>query len=159
MVGKDFVGKSNLELLQLHARVIEELRRREVLRSKNNPTGDYAEWLVATRLGMKLEVKSTAGYDAVDAEGSRFQIKARRITADNGSRQLGIIRKLDSCQFDNLIAILFRSDYSIMSAYAIPHVVIADYAKFIEHTNGHVLHLRGPLLEDDRVQEITSKLS
>ncbi len=155
---KEFTGESNLDLLRLHARVIDELRRRCVLRSKNNPVGDYAEWLVASRLGMTLEGKSNAGYDAVDAAGVRFQIKARRVTSDNGSRQMGVIRKLEDGHFDKLVGILFDADFSVLSAYMIPHAMITEYATYKSHPNGHVLHLRGKLLEDERVQEITQKL-
>lgn len=158
MSAEELTGQSNLDLLRLHARVIDELRRRDVLRSKNNPVGDYAEWLVASRLGMSLEGKSNAGYDAIDAAGVRFQIKARRVTSDNGSRQMGVIRKLDEGHFDKLIAILFHSDFSVLAAYVMPHSMIAEFATYKSHPNGHVLHLRGKLLEDDRVQEITQKL-
>ena len=34
------------QLLTLHSAVLTELRRRRVCRSANNPTGDFAEWLV-----------------------------------------------------------------------------------------------------------------
>lgn len=43
------------ELLTTHSAVLDELRHRNVIRSKNNPTGDYAEWLVSTMLGLTLE--------------------------------------------------------------------------------------------------------
>ena len=44
------------------------------------------------------------GYDAVDAAGCRYQIKARRLTPQNKSRQLGVVRKLEQTEFDYLIA-------------------------------------------------------
>jgi hypothetical protein len=40
---------STRELLSLFARILEELRRRKVVRSSNNPVADYTEWLVAKR--------------------------------------------------------------------------------------------------------------
>ena len=51
-------GLTIAELLKAHGAVLDELKRRGVVRSKNNPTGDYAEWLAATRLGLKLETNS-----------------------------------------------------------------------------------------------------
>lgn len=57
-----------------------------------------------------------------------------------------------------MLAILFNTDFSVLSAYVIPHAAIAEYATFKPHPNGHILHLRGKLLEDDRIQEITEKL-
>jgi len=37
---------SEIELLQTHAAVIDELLRRKVVRTRNNPIGDYTEWLL-----------------------------------------------------------------------------------------------------------------
>ena len=66
---------SNLELLQLHSSIIEELKQRGVVRTKNNPVGDYTEWLVARGLGLDLANNSSAGYDGIDDVGSKIQIK------------------------------------------------------------------------------------
>src|SRR5690606_8844173 len=54
------------ELLRLHAEVLDELRRREVVRTSNSPVGDYAELLFATAFGWELENSSAAGHDATD---------------------------------------------------------------------------------------------
>jgi hypothetical protein len=51
-------------LLKLHGAVSAELRRRGICRSGNNPVADYAEGLVALRLGLRLAPNSTAGFDA-----------------------------------------------------------------------------------------------
>jgi hypothetical protein len=48
VVTPDFSRMTPSQLLQLHSAVLDEMRRREIIRSRNNPTGDYAEWLVAT---------------------------------------------------------------------------------------------------------------
>lgn len=92
------------ELLATHSAVLDELKRQEVIRSKNNPTGDYAEWLIQEKLGLKLTETSAKGYDATDSNGLRYQIKARRVTHDNRSTQLGVIRNLKSADFHFLIA-------------------------------------------------------
>jgi hypothetical protein len=63
------------DLLAAHCAILDELRTRNILRSKNNPTGDYAEWLVPTKLGLRLENNSAKGWDATDAAGVRYQIK------------------------------------------------------------------------------------
>jgi len=46
----------------------------------NTVTSDYGEHVVAERLGLKLENNSNKGYDAVDSNNLRYQIKSRRIT-------------------------------------------------------------------------------
>jgi hypothetical protein len=76
------------ELLQYYADIIDELKRRKIVRTVNNPLGDYTEWLVAQKLNLTLSGNSTAGYDAVDMVGTRYQIKSRRVHPANASRQL-----------------------------------------------------------------------
>lgn len=145
---------SSLELLQLHSSIIEELKKRGVVRTKNNPVGDYTEWLVARSLNLELANNSAAGFDAIDTNGTKIQIKGRRITPDNKSRQLSAIRNLELKDFDQLAAIIFDENYRILDAVLMPHEVIADYASYRSHTNAYILHLRGKILSDPRVQDI-----
>lgn len=158
MTTRNVSSLSSIELLQLHATVIEELKSRGVVRTKNNPVGDYAEWLVANALGLELQSNSAAGYDATGKDGVRYQIKARRVTSDNRSRQLSAIRKLDEADFDRLIGVIFNADFEVTDAYEIPHEVIAEYSRYRSHTNAHVVHLQGSLLNDPRVTDIAKRL-
>lgn len=141
-------------LLSSHSAVLDELRRRGVLRSKNNPTGDYAEWLVSTRLGLSLADNSAKGYDATDAAGCRYQIKARRVTPDNPSTQLGTLRNLGDREFDFLVAVVFDADWRVLRAAKIPHGVVEGLATFRSHTNGHVMHLRPAVLAMGGVEDL-----
>ena len=154
----DIEKLSNLDLLQLHSSIIEELKRRGVVRTKNNPVGDYTEWLVAQGLGLELATNSSAGFDGIDADGAKIQIKGRRITPDNNSRQLSAIRNLESKDFDQLAAVIFDENYKIIDAVIMPHEVIGDYASYRAHTNAHILHLRGAILSDPRVKDIKAVL-
>ncbi|RON24850.1 hypothetical protein BK660_04050 [Pseudomonas brassicacearum] len=147
------------ELLKLHASAIDELMSRGVLRTKNNPVGDYAEWLVSSALNLTLAKNSATGHDAESSNGKKIQIKGRRITANNRSRQLGVIRNLEKYDFDELIAVIFNEAYEIIEAYLIPHSVIAEYSSYRTHVNGHILHMRGALLTDERVLNISGKLN
>src|SRR5262249_10441068 len=56
---------SQTELLSAHCAILDELRKRDIIRSKNNPTGAYTEWLVSVWRGLRLENKSAKGWDAV----------------------------------------------------------------------------------------------
>lgn len=79
------------ELLQCYVDTIAELKIRKIVRTGNNPTGDYAEWLVAKKLNLTLETNSKAGYDAVDAQGTRYQIGSLVSQGvDNKSKPSGI---------------------------------------------------------------------
>ena len=82
------------ELLNLYSQVLRELRERGVIRTKNL-VGDIAEGLVASRLGLVLATSSNAGYEALDPNGMRYQVKSRLPTPENPSTELGAIRKLD----------------------------------------------------------------
>ncbi|WP_455884732.1 DUF6998 domain-containing protein [Pseudomonas spelaei] len=155
----DLANLQTKDLLRLQSEVIAELRTRGVLRTMNNPVGDYAEWLVASALGLMLAKNSAAGHDAVSDDGKKFQIKARRATPTNKSRQLGVIRNLDKGDFDELIAVIFSESYEVVEAVSIPHAVISDYSTHRSHVNGHVLNLRGKLLADGRVRDIRTELN
>ena len=148
----DLRGLSIKELLQYQSSIIDELKRRKVVRTKNNPLGDYAEWLVAKGLGLELAANSSAGYDGTDSEGVKVQVKGRRITPENNSRQLSAIRKYDEKDFDQLAAIIFDQDYEIIEALLIPHEIVGEYASYRKHVNAHILNLRGPILKDPRVK-------
>ena len=58
----DLSSLSTIELLRSYAAIINELRARDVMRTKNNPVADYSEWLVANALGLDLERNSRAGF-------------------------------------------------------------------------------------------------
>src|ERR1700735_1524458 len=95
------------ELLALHGRIADELRARGITRSSNSPTGDLAECLLCKTFGWTQSDKSVAHIDAIGEDGSRYQIKARRVTRFNKSRQLGALRELRGAHFDFLAGVLF----------------------------------------------------
>ncbi|WP_231867844.1 hypothetical protein, partial [Alcanivorax sp. HI0007] len=116
---------------------------RGIVRTDNAPLGDFAEWMIAKKMNLHLAANSRAGYDAISDQGVRFQIKSRRVTPENNSRQLSAIRKYDESDFDYLIAVIFDQDYSIIEAYLIPHEIIGKYGRFQSHTNALNLIMAG----------------
>ncbi len=158
MASENLAGQTIAELLSLHSAVLNELKTRGVVRSKNNPTGDYAEWLVSTRLGLTLETNSAKGFDATDSRGLRYQIKGRRVTRDNPSAQMGVIRNLDGRDFDFLIGVVFDADWRVLRAAKISHNVVGTLATFRRHQNGHIMHLRSTVLDIPGVEDLTAAL-
>lgn len=146
------------DLLMRYSDAIAELRRRGVLRTGNTPTGDYAEWLVSQAFGLSLASNSVADYDAISESGKKIQIKARRVTPTNKSRQLSVLRNLDLQGFDELIVVIFDGSFHVSNAYMMPHSVVSEYASYRSHVNGHVLHARGELLSDPRVQDVSAEV-
>lgn len=140
------------QLLQLQADATNELRRRGIVRTQNNPLGDYTEWLVAQSLNLDLANNSKAGYDAVDINGVKIQIKGRRITPKNKSTQLSAIRNLQEKDFDELIAVIYDEHFNISEAVSIPHAVVTEHATYRKHVNAHILFIKGPVLSDPRVK-------
>lgn len=151
---------SVLELLRLHAGVIEELRRREIVRTGNSPLGDYAEWLFARAFGWQLEGNSSAGHDAVDQAGVRYQIKARRVVPRRpGSRQLSIIRNLEAATFDVLAAVLFDEAYGVWRAALVPYDQVKARAMKVAHVNGWRFMLDEAVWSLPGVQDVTQVIA
>ncbi|MGS3184450.1 hypothetical protein ACB288_12025 [Aeromonas taiwanensis] len=149
---------SAIELLRLQSFATNELLRRGVVRTQNNPLGDYTEWLVSNALSLELQSNSKAGYDGIDNDGIKYQIKGRRVTPKNNSRQLSAIRNYDKRDFDVLVAVIYDESFNIIEAVTLPHEAIVDYATYRAHVNAHILVLKGPVLNDPRVISIAAQL-
>jgi hypothetical protein len=146
------------KLLALHSAVLDELRTRNVVRSNNNPTGDYAEWLVSTRLGLELVPNSSRGYDAKDRRDRRYQIKGRRAAATMKAPLLGTIRNYAAGDFDFLVAVIFEQNWDVRCAAKIAHADLEEFLDFREHVNGHNMRLAPSVFTDRRVKNITKVL-
>ena len=145
-------------LLRLSALIVEELRCRQLVRSSNNPVADFAELLAARALGLTLVGKSNSGHDAIDADGARYQVKGRRITSHNASRQLSFIRGLPEKPFDFIVGILFDADFSVKRACLIPFDVVQRCAVFVPKVNGHRFLLRDDVWREETVRDLTKEV-
>ena len=154
---KELRTMSEVELLQIHSAVIAELRRRGVVKTQNNPIGDYTEWLVCNRLGLEVQGNSRAALDAIDRQGIRYQIKGRCSGAN--SVQFSSIRKLEQCGFDFVIAVIFNEDYSVRLGVKVSHDAVPTMARYQAHTNGYNLILTRKAVEYDGVEDISHLLS
>jgi hypothetical protein len=149
----DFQSKNDQELLQLHCDLMEELRERQLVRSSNNPVADYAEKVAVERLGLIHASKEERGFDATDQNGIRYQIKGRRNTKHNNSRQLGVIRDLDEHLFDYVIAVIFDENLSVKEMWKIPYSYIKEKSRPSEHQHGHIFIARLSLLSGSKEVE------
>jgi|SRR5580658_2860429 hypothetical protein len=146
------------ELLVLYGQVLDTLRARGTTRSANNPVADYAEGLCAKALNLTLAPKSATGYDGTDPSGHKIEVKARRLTKENGSRQLSAIRGIGNQHFDYLAGVLFNADFSVMKGCLIPYEVVKAHGTNNEHTNSHKFLLRDAVWSLPGVQDITTPL-
>ena len=146
------------EILNLFASCLDELKRRGVTRSTNNPVADYAELLFQNALRLTLCSKSTKGYDASDASGRKYEIKGRRLTAHNTSRQLSSIRGLEDKHFDFLAGVLFGPDFTVQKACLVPYDQVGVLSAYRKHTNSWILHLRDSVWTKPGVVDVTQDL-
>jgi hypothetical protein len=154
----DLTSHTPPQLLVLHSEVADELRKRGITRSSNNPTGDLAEYLFCKAFGWRQAGNSQANVDAIGTDGTRFQIKGRRATRFNKSRQLSAIRDMAGSHFDFLAGVLFNEDFTVMRAALIPHAVTLERATFVERTNSHRFLLRDSIWEASGVRDVTEEL-
>lgn len=150
-------NKSTSSILSLYTAVIRELRNREVLRSENVPTGDLAEYLFCKAFHWEQARNSVKAYDATGIDGQRYQIKGRRITAKNKSRQLSSIRDFEG--FDVLAVVLFDEEFGVWKAALIPSYMVRELSKYVRHTNSFRFMASDPNLRLNGVTDVTAKLA
>lgn len=146
-------------LLRLFEATLEELRRRELVRSSNNPVADFTEKVAAHALGLRLIGKSGAGHDGEDAVGGRYQIKGRRVTPHNDSRQLSFMRNLAAKPFDYLVGVIFDEDFRVHRACVVPFDIVHARAGFSAHVNAHRLLLRDEVWQVAGVRDVTAEMT
>lgn len=149
-------SRSVIDLLKCHSALMDELRDRGVIRSANNPTGDFTEYLFCAAFSWSLEGNSKKGYDAVDANGQKYQIKGRRLHKRNKSRQLSAIRDLNGFNF--LAAALFDDNYDVVRAAVIPASVVFRLSSPNPYTNSHKFLLTDDVWNNTGVKDVTTQL-
>jgi hypothetical protein len=158
METSEFATATTDDLLRAYCDVMDELRARQILRSSNNPVADYSEFLFCKAFGWVRQGNSASGFDATCAEGFRYQIKGRRLTLANPSRQLSFIRRLPDRQFDFLAGILFHNGFEIKRAALVPHLNVHSRARFSKHANGWLFDLKDEVWGEVGVVDVTEKV-
>ncbi|MEP3275323.1 MAG: hypothetical protein ABJO38_02890 [Stappiaceae bacterium] len=146
------------ELLQLFGQILLELRQRSISRTNNLPTGEYAEYLFSKAFNIPLETNSKMGYDAIAPDGTRYQIKGRRITQFNKSRQLSSIRDIYDRPFDFIAVVLFDERYKIIKAALIPWNVSTQICSHVPRTNSYKVIASNKHLSIKGVLDVTDEL-
>lgn len=121
----------------------------------NNIVGEYAEYLTQQHYGGKLLAASSCSADIEVEDGTRYQVKARKV---NGvpTTQLSVIRSWD---FDYLVVILFNPDGTLRRALEVPVEVAEEHGVANSHQNGWVITTNQRFLTDPRASDITSALA
>jgi hypothetical protein len=157
---KPRLPKGNSDLLALHVAVLDELRNREITRSNNLPTSDYAEYLVARHFGVELQANSYKGFDLRLKERTRVQVKSRRVRKAGTYGNFGVLRGVhDSTfaarQFDVVVAVVFEYDYVLREAWWLPWKVVKKYAAFSKtHKAVRLTRITGAICEEPGVRKL-----
>ena len=93
-------------------------------------TGEVGEILTCNKLGLKLILDPrSAGYDAIDNNGRRIQIKTRRSESDSLPKWTGRVSRFSEHEFDYALLVILNPAYEIVEIWR------AEYEKlhsFIE---------------------------
>ncbi len=146
----DPTARTTGDLLRDWTAVMRELRRRDVIRTNNNPVGDIAEAIVHGHYGGVRESLSKRGYDVIAPGGERIQVKAARNTPTTKRTNLSPIRDRE---YDSVVAVVFDEEFQITEVMKLTREVTEDIATYKPHINGHVLYLNR-LRTDPRVERI-----
>jgi hypothetical protein len=138
--------------------ILDELRLRGVVRSTNNPLSDLAEELFCQTFGWTRAERSNAGHDATDAANVLYQIKGRRLSPLNASRQLSAIRDLEAKPFHYLAGLLVDEQFKILRAAIVPWEVVHAKSRFVARTNSWRFLLRDDVWSEPGVRDVTEEL-
>lgn len=157
-VTPDLRTASLADLFTLYGHILDELEDRAVVRTRNQPLGDYAEWLTWRALaGRQSPNKSEKAYDLIadlsadllagagpDAGGhdsARIQVKSRAVSPKARAGQLQT-SPFHADGFDYLALVLHEAaDYAVRQAVLLPLKTALSYAKPASARRDDVLRL------------------
>lgn len=144
------------QLLRLYSDILGELVSREVIRSRNAPLGDLAEWLVARAYDGQLASPSEKSWDVED-HGRRLQVKARLIAAgDRRSHNYSVFRSydFDACVF----LILDAHTYDVVQAVELSRASVEALAQETAWVKGFRIGTKVRLLEVPGAIDVSSQV-
>lgn len=89
----------------------------------------------------------------------RYQIKSRRLTRHNRSRQLSFLRRLPEKKFDYLAAVLFDARYRVQRAIILPHEGLEARCRYSKHANGWLLRLEDSCWNMPGARDLTEEIA
>lgn len=145
---------STVSLLRLYGAILSELLLRGVVRSRNAPAGDLAEYLALVVYRGELAPPSAKSWDLRAEDGRLLQVKCR--VARPG--QAGNYSFFRSWGFDACVFVQLHPDtYSVTSAIEVPVMGVQSLARASAHVNGSRVRIRDDFLGLDGAIDRTSE--
>jgi hypothetical protein len=159
-MAKEFADLDNTTLLRLWSRVMTELHDRGVVRSSNNPLGDYCEELVAAHYGVKPVGGSNAGFDLTTPEEVLVQVKSRRLTARRPHvGHFSVMHGFDEHSFDEVAAVVLNEDFTLREAWSVPWQACDRHKRWNKANQGWVLAYTRRFLADPDIRRLDLALT
>lgn len=134
------------DLLRLSARVVTELNRRGIVRSRNAPAGDLAEYLVFNAYQGELAAPSVKSWD-VQAGTRKLQVKCRLV--DRNDRRSQSFSPFRSWEFNAFVFVVLDCyTYDVVRAVEIPMETVKTLARESSWVKAHrvsVSQITGPV--------------
>jgi hypothetical protein len=127
------------------------LKQLGILRTERTLQGDYAEWLVANFLNLKLSASTIEKHiDAIDADGKTYQIKSRIVSDMSQSTSFDF--RSSELSFDFLIAVFFNQAFEVLAILRVRR----DAVLALSHKNASTFRFRWnrSCAKDSRVERI-----
>lgn len=144
-------------LLSTYSQILTELVERGVIRTRNAPAGDLAEYLVAQAYGGELAPNSEKSWDVRCPGGTLLQVKCRLVTEDDIRSQVYSVFR--SWEFTSCVFVLLdRDSYAVVSAAEVPMESARMAARHSSHVNGDRIPVRTDLLALPGAVDVTGRL-
>jgi hypothetical protein len=141
----DLARLTTRELLRLYADILTELVERKIVRSRNAPAGDLAEYLVCVAYDGQLAPPSEKSWDVRARDGRTLQVKTRLIA--EGDRKTHFYSPFRSWDFAACVfMILDAHSYEVVRAVEVPVDEVRTLARAAPHVNGFRISTRTPLI-------------
>ena len=147
---------STRDLLRLYANILTELLRRNVVRSRNAPSGDFAEYLVTKAFEGELASPSEKSWD-VRVDDRHLQVKVRLIAA--GDRRSHYYSPFRSWDFDACVFVLLDAHtYDVTRAVEVPVAGVREMARETTWVRGFRIGTRTDLRDVPGAVDRTAEL-
>lgn len=154
-----FDNLSDKELINVYGIWLEELKKRNIIRT-NNVVGEIGEFLAVNYYNshkglpkMQLTIKTSANIDAVSINGERYSIKTttgRTTSVFYGFNEPGSLERQVK-PFEYVIVVLLNKDYSLNKIIEIDYKTFMKFKKWHSRMLAWNLSITNKLLKESKI--------